>query len=40
MISYNIPLFHPLTQQSRLQMMSSTEAIVKIPEGQTLLSKG
>lgn len=36
----DVPLFHPLTQQSRLQMMSSTDAIVKIPEGQTLLSKG
>ncbi len=35
-----LPLFHPLNPPSRLQMMSSADAIVKIPEGQTLISQG
>ena len=35
-----LPLFHPLKPPSRLQMMSSADAIVKIPEGQTLISQG
>jgi molybdopterin molybdotransferase len=35
-----LPLFYPLKPPSRLQMMSSADAIVKIPEGQTLISQG
>ncbi len=32
--------FYPIRQISRLQMLSNTEGIVKIPEGQTSLKKG
>ena len=36
----DLPLFYPLNPPSRLQMMSSADAIVKIPEGQTLIPQG
>ena len=36
----DLPLFHPLNPPSRLQMLSSADAIVKIPEGQSLISQG
>jgi molybdopterin molybdotransferase len=36
----DLPLFYPLKQPSRLQMLSSAEAIVKIPEGQALIEQG
>jgi molybdopterin molybdotransferase len=35
-----LPVFHPLKLPSRLQMLSVADAIVKIPEGQTLIPKG
>ncbi|MFL7868600.1 MAG: gephyrin-like molybdotransferase Glp [Anaerolineales bacterium] len=35
-----IPWFHPLNPPSRLQMMSAAEAIVKIPEGQSMIPQG
>ena len=38
--TFEWPLFYPLKPPSRLQMMSSADAIVKIPEGQTLISQG
>jgi molybdopterin molybdotransferase len=36
----DLPLFYPLRLPSRLQMLSSAEAIVKIPEGQVLIEQG
>ncbi len=36
----DLPLFYRLDPPSRLQMMASTEAIVKIPEGQSTIPKG
>lgn len=34
------PLFYPLNPPSRLQMISETEAMIQIPEGQTIIEKG
>ena len=34
----DIPLFYPLNPKGRLQMMAEADVIVKIPEGQALIS--
>jgi molybdopterin molybdotransferase len=38
--SSDLPLFYPLDAPSRLQTMSAADAIVKIPEGQSLIRQG
>ncbi|MFN2118284.1 MAG: gephyrin-like molybdotransferase Glp [Candidatus Promineifilaceae bacterium] len=35
-----LPLFYPLNQPSRLQMMAAADSIVMVPEGQALISQG
>ena len=36
----DIPLFHPIHLSSRFQMMSTADALIKIPEGLSTLEKG
>lgn len=36
----DIPLFHPIHLSSRFQMMSTADALIKIPEGRSKLEKG